>query len=272
MKKESQPWRDRLHEIIYEADTKEGKLFDVTLLVAILASILFVMLESVQEIQAAYGDILNIGEWILTILFSIEYILRIIAIKKPSSYIFSFYGIIDFLSTIPKYLSIFFIGTHSLVALRALRLLRVFRILKLARFVGESNNFIKALKASRAKIAVFLFFVLILCTILGTVMYLIEGGDNGFTSIPRSVYWAIVTLTTVGYGDIAPQTPFGQLIASVIMILGYGIIAVPTGIVSSEMTKIKDVQLNTQSCDHCSHEMHDDNAVYCNRCGNKLQK
>ncbi|CAL2079338.1 ion transporter [Tenacibaculum sp. 190524A02b] len=269
MNRTSKNWKEKLHEIIYEADTPAGKLFDIILLIAILSSVLFVMLESVASIESQYGALLNIGEWVLTILFSVEYILRIISIKKPSKYIFSFYGIIDFLSTIPKYLSIFFIGTHSLVALRALRLLRIFRILKLARFIGESNNFIKALKASRAKIAVFLFFVLILCLILGTVMYLIEGGDNGFTSIPRSVYWAIVTLTTVGYGDIAPHTPLGQFIASIIMILGYGIIAVPTGIVTSEMTK-SDIHLNTQSCPHCSHEQHNDDAIFCNQCGNKL--
>lgn len=270
MKQQPQNWKDTLHEVIYEADTRAGKLFDIILLIAILSSVLFVMLESVNEIELKYGNILNVGEWILTILFSIEYILRIISIKKPSKYIFSFYGIIDFLSTIPKYLSIFFIGTHSLVALRALRLLRVFRILKLARFIGESNNFIKALKASKAKIAVFLFFVLILCMILGTIMYLIEGGENGFTSIPRSVYWAVVTLTTVGYGDIAPHTPFGQFVASIIMVLGYGIIAVPTGIVTSEMTKVNDINLNTQSCPNCSHGEHNDDAIFCSHCGSKL--
>ncbi|KAB1159920.1 ion transporter [Tenacibaculum aiptasiae] len=270
MKTESKNWKEKLHEIIYEADTPAGKLFDIVLLIAIIASIVLVMLESVNSINAKYGEILNISEWLITILFSVEYIVRIVSINRPQKYIFSFYGVIDLLSTLPKYLAIFFTGTHSLVALRALRLLRVFRILKLARFIGESNNFMKALKASRAKIAVFLFFVLILCVILGTVMYLIEGGDNGFTSIPRSVYWAIVTLTTVGYGDIAPHTPFGQFIASIIMILGYGIIAVPTGIVSSEMVKVNDINLNTQSCPSCSYEGHDDDASYCNHCGSKL--
>ncbi|WP_272148689.1 ion transporter [Tenacibaculum aiptasiae] len=270
MKTESKNWKEKLHEIIYEADTPAGKLFDIVLLIAIIASIVLVMLESVNSINAKYGEILNISEWFITILFSVEYIVRIVSINRPQKYIFSFYGVIDLLSTLPKYLAIFFTGTHSLVALRALRLLRVFRILKLARFIGESNNFMKALKASRAKIAVFLFFVLILCVILGTVMYLIEGGDNGFTSIPRSVYWAIVTLTTVGYGDIAPHTPFGQFIASIIMILGYGIIAVPTGIVSSEMVKVNDINLNTQSCPSCSYEGHDDDASYCNHCGSKL--
>lgn len=271
--KEDQPKhkiRTRLHEIIYEADTPAGKFFDIVLLIAILASILLVMLESVDSIHQQYDTALDVSEWVITILFSVEYILRIVSIQKPSKYIFSFYGVIDLLATLPKYLSIIFVGTHSLVALRALRLLRVFRILKLARYIGESNNFIKALRASKAKIAVFLFFVLILCIILGTVMYMIEGAENGFTSIPRSVYWAIVTLTTVGYGDIAPHTPLGQLIASVIMILGYGIIAIPTGIVSSEMTKVDQIHVNTQSCPNCASEGHKDHAEFCYHCGSKL--
>ncbi|AUC84166.1 ion transporter [Polaribacter sp. ALD11] len=262
-------WKERLHEIIYEADTKEGKLFDVILLIAILASILLVMLESVKSFDNAHHSLLNIGEWIITILFSIEYILRVISIKKPSKYIFSFYGIIDFLSTVPMYLSLFFIGSQGLVALRALRLLRVFRILKLARYIGASNKLMLALKASRAKIAVFLFFVVIVCIILGTIMYMIEGEENGFTNIPVSIYWAIVTLTTVGFGDIAPQTPLGQLIASAIMILGYSIIAIPTGIVSSEMTKT-DVDTNTQSCPSCLKETHKTNATFCYNCGSIL--
>lgn len=262
-------WKHRLHEIIYEADTPAGKLFDVVLLIAILASILFVMLESVPSINEAYGDLLNTAEWVITILFTIEYILRLIAIQKPLKYVFSFYGIIDLLSTIPKYISLILVGSHNLAALRALRLLRVFRILKLARYIGASNKLIIALKQSKAKIAVFLFFVLILCIILGTVMYMIEGAENGFTSIPRSVYWAIVTLTTVGYGDIAPGTPLGQLIASVIMILGYGIIAIPTGIVSSEMTKTT-IQTNTQACPNCLKDNHQDDADFCYHCGHKL--
>lgn len=266
-------WKAKLHEVIYEADTKAGKLFDIILLILIVASIILVMLESVQEFANKYGNFLNIAEWTVTILFTIEYIARIICIKKPKEYIFSFYGIVDLLSTIPKYLAIFLAGSHSLVALRALRLMRVFRILKLARFVGESSNFVKALKASRAKIAVFLFFVLILCIILGTVMYLIESeSESGFTSIPRSVYWAIVTLTTVGYGDIAPVTALGQFIASLIMILGYGIIAVPTGIVSAEYSnqKKQKVHLNTQSCPNCGSEGHRDDAEFCYECGHKL--
>ena len=265
-------WRAKLHEIIYEADTPVGKLFDVILLIAILASIVLVMLESVESIDNKYHGLLDISEWIITILFSIEYIARIVVVKKPIKYITSFYGIIDLLSTIPKYLSLLLVGSHSLVAFRALRLLRVFRILKLTRYIGESTNFVRALKTSRAKIAVFLSFVLILCIILGTVMYLVESKESGFTSIPRSVYWAIVTLTTVGYGDIAPITPLGQFIASIIMIMGYGIIAVPTGIVSSEMTRInkKDVHTNTQSCSNCLDSSHQDGSHFCHKCGERL--
>ena len=273
-------WKNKLHEIIYEADTPAGKLFDVVLLIIILASIVLVMLESVKSVDKNHHDLLNTLEWIITILFSLEYIARIICVNKPIKYIFSFYGIIDFLSTIPKYISLLFGGLHALAALRALRLLRVFRILKLARYLGASKTLVTALKASRAKIFVFLFAVLILSVIFGTLMYLIEGEESGFTSIPISVYWCIVTLTTVGFGDIAPVTPLGQLIATVIMILGYGIIAVPTGIVSAEYTsKAKendtpqkpDVHLNTQSCPNCSAESHRDNAGFCYNCGHTLQ-
>lgn len=264
-------WKHKLHEIIYEADTSEGKLFDIILLIAILASIILVMLESVDSFDVKYHDSLIIGEWIITILFSLEYIFRIISIKKPTKYIFSFFGIIDFLSTIPIYLSLIYAGSQGLVALRALRLLRVFRILKLARYIGASNKLLLALKASKAKIAVFLFFVLIVCIILGTVMYMIEGAENGFNNIPKSIYWAIVTLTTVGFGDIAPQTPLGQLISSVIMILGYSIIAIPTGIVSSEMTKTPDEHnTSTQSCPNCLKEKHREKANFCYNCGSIL--
>ena len=270
---QSKSWREKVHEIIYEADTPAGKLFDVLLLIVILVSIVLVMLESVESIEAEYAAFLNISEWVITILFSLEYILRIITVKKPKVYIFSFYGIIDLLSTIPKYLSLFFVDTHSLIALRALRLMRVFRILKLTRFIGESANLGKALKRSRTKIAVFVSFVIVLCVILGTVMYLVESEqDSGFSSIPRSVYWAVVTLTTVGYGDIAPITALGQFIASLIMILGYGIIAVPTGIVTSEMTKTEEklIPHNTQACSNCNETYHQDDAEYCHKCGYKI--
>ena len=265
-------WKTKLHEIIYEADTPAGKLFDVILLIVILASIVLVMLESVKSIDIKYHKFLNVSEWVITILFTLEYIARIITVKKPLKYITSFYGIIDLLSTIPKYLSFFLVGGHSLVALRALRLMRVFRILKLVRFIGESNNLIRALKASRVRIAVFISFILILCTILGTIMYLIEDDASGFTSIPESVYWAIVTLTTVGYGDIAPQEPLGQFIASLVMILGYAIIVIPTGIITSEIVKdsINNVHTNTQSCLNCSAGKHRDDAEFCYECGHKL--
>ncbi|MFH6770131.1 ion transporter [Gaetbulibacter aquiaggeris] len=270
-------WKTTLHEIIYEADTPAGKLFDIVLLITIIASIVLVMLESVKHIDSNYHDVLNISEWIITILFSLEYIARIITVKKPFKYIFSFYGIIDLLSTIPKYISLIVGGVHALAALRALRLLRVFRILKLGRYLGASNSLIAALKASRAKISVFLFAVVIVAIILGTIMYMVEGEENGFTNIPKSVYWCIVTLTTVGFGDIAPQTPLGQFIASLVMILGYGIIAVPTGIVSAEYaqhnkpkTKEEDIHLNTQSCPNCSASKHKDHAGFCYNCGYKL--
>lgn len=279
-------WKTKLHEIIYEADTPEGKLFDVVLLIAILASIILVMLESIESFDQKYHDFLNVSEWVITILFTIEYILRIVTVNKPIKYILSFYGIIDLLSTIPKYLSLFFVGSQALVALRALRLLRVFRILKLARYLGASNQLANAIKASRAKISVFLFAVLIASVIFGTIMYLVEGADSGFTNIPKSVYWCIVTMTTVGFGDIAPITPLGQFIAAVIMIMGYGIIAVPTGIVSAEYTKsagktenpkkedetkLKTVTLNTQCCANCFAQKHQDDAEYCHKCGCKLR-
>ena len=265
-------WKNRLHDIIYEADTPMGKLFDVILLILIVLSIIIVMLESVKGLSAETYKLLYYAEWIITIFFTFEYVARIISIKKPSSYIFSFYGIIDFLSTIPLYLSFFITGTSALLAVRALRLLRVFRILKISRYIGESNKLAKAIKDSRAKILVFLFVVLVLCIIMGTLMYIIEGEESGFKSIPISVYWCIVTLTTVGYGDIAPVTPLGQLLAAIIMIMGYGIIAVPTGIVSAEYTYHQNkVHLNTQSCSHCGENEHKDNAKFCHKCGMNLK-
>jgi len=275
-------WKTKLHDIIYEADTPAGKLFDVILLIAIIASIILVMLESIKSFDQKYHNLLNISEWIITILFSFEYIARIVTVKKPFKYIFSFFGIIDLLSTIPKYISLLFGGIHALAALRALRLLRIFRILKLARYLGASNMLASALKASRAKISVFLFAVLIVCIIFGTLMYLIEGEASGFTSIPVSVYWCIVTLTTVGFGDIAPVTPLGQFMAAIIMVLGYGIIAVPTGIVSAEYTaqnnpdkskktpENQTIHLNSQSCENCLKTGHKDYADYCYNCGEKL--
>lgn len=264
-------FKHRLHEIIYEADTRAGKFFDVLLLIFILSSVVLVALESVQLIDEKYHVLLDVAEWVITIIFSIEYILRIICIKHPYKYIFSAYGIIDLVSTLPKYISLFFGGTQSLLALRALRLLRIFRILKLTHFVGESNSLLRALSSSKTKILVFMFSVVVLCIIFGTIMYMVETDESGFTSIPRSIYWCIVTMTTVGYGDIAPTSPLGQFIASIIMVLGYGIIAVPTGIVSAEFTsQAFKVEHNTQACPNCMNTQHKDHAKYCHQCGEIL--
>ena len=264
------PFQQKLHTIIFEADTRAGKWFDIILLVAILLSVTTVMLESVESIRVIYGNLFTIVEWAFTILFTIEYLARIIAIGKPKKYIFSFYGIIDLISIIPTFLGLFILGSHTLSIIRSIRLLRVFRILKLAQFIKEADILMKALRASRAKIIVFLFAVLSLTFILGTLMYLIETPENGFTSIPRSIYWAIVTLTTVGYGDIAPQTIIGQALASLIMIIGYAIIAVPTGIVGAELAKNQTLKTNTQACPECSLEGHDDEAEFCKFCGSHL--
>lgn len=266
-------WRLKLHEVIYGTDTPAGKLFDIILLVVILYSIIIVMLESIPSINANYHGFLNISEWAVTLLFTMEYVLRIICINRPQKYIFSFFGIIDLLSTIPKYLSYFVIGSQFISAFRALRLLRVFRILKLVRFVGESNNLLRALRASRTKIFVFVFFVLVISVLLGTIMYLVEGPEHGFNSIPHSVYWTIVTLTTVGYGDISPDTGLGQVIATLIMIIGYGIIAVPTGIVSAEYAAAKKDETGYdkgRACPNCSAEVYRADTVYCRKCGHKL--
>ena len=267
-------WRDKLHEIIYEADTPTGKIFDLALLSIIVLSIALVMLESVHSLNVKYFEIFYMAEWIITIVFSIEYILRIISIRKPWTYIFSFYGIVDLLSTIPTYLVLIFGGHNFFFAIRAFRLLRVFRILKTTHYIGESNKLWRAVKNSRVKVFVFLFTVLIICIIMGTVMYLVEGPENGFRNIPVSIYWCIVTLTTVGFGDIHPLTPAGQAIASLIMIVGYGIIAVPTGIVSAEYTKtIKTLpHLNTQVCRYCNESKHLDGSKYCHNCGNILNE
>ena len=262
-------FKNKLYDIIFEADTPIGKAFDVLLLILIFLSIFAVSLESVTEINIKYGKILITLEWIITIFFTIEYILRILIVNKAKTYIFSFFGIIDFLSILPSYLSLFFIGTHGFVVIRALRLLRIFRVFKLSRYISEGNTLFKALKASRAKIAVFLYSVIMLVIIIGTIMYLVEGEENGFTSIPQSIYWAIVTLTTVGYGDIAPATTIGKFIASFVMIIGYGIIAVPTGIVSSEIA-IASKKTTTQVCPHCLKEGHDYDSTHCKYCGSQL--
>ena len=260
-----------MHEIIFEADTFWGKAFDVALLIAIALSIIVVMLESVREIESGYGDTLRIIEWVFTILFTLEYIARLLSVLHPSRYALSGLGLIDLLSIIPTYLSLFVAGSQTFLVIRTLRLLRVFRIFKLARYLGAAKGLVKALRASRTKIIVFVVFVVSLSVILGTFMYLIEGRENGFTSIPGSIYWAIVTLTTVGYGDIAPQTVLGQLFATIIMIMGYGIIAVPTGIVTVELAGVwQGGKVTTRACANCSQEGHDEDAEFCKHCGYQL--
>jgi len=267
---ETKPWRTKIYEVIFEADTPSGKLFDVLLIFAILLSVTVVFLESIEELKNDYGQIFYALEWGFTILFSIEYLLRIISVNKPLRYIFSFYGVIDFLSIAPTYLSLIIVGSQYLLAIRILRLLRVFRVFKLTHLLTQSNILVEALKASRAKIAVFLFAVLTSVVVIGAIIYVVEGPENGFTSIPVSMYWAIVTLTTVGYGDISPQTPLGQFVASIVMIMGYAIIAVPTGIVSVEIASAAKKQLTTQVCPNCLSEGHDKDAVHCKYCGEKL--
>jgi len=264
-------WQKKLHVVIFEADTKAGKQFDWILLGAIVLSILVVMLESVPEYGEAYGTWFTAIEWGLTILFTIEYILRILTVRRSITYILSFYGLVDLLSILPTYLGLFFHGTHSLAIIRSLRLLRVFRILKLGKYISDGQNLMQALKNSRSKIIVFLGAILTSVTILGTIMYLVESPESGFTSIPRSIYWAIVTLTTVGYGDIYPASELGQFIAAIVMILGYAVIAVPTGIVTNELIQTKSAEkISTQVCENCSREGHDKDAIFCKYCGDSL--
>jgi len=262
--------RDRLHEIIFEAETPAGKAFDVALLVAIVVSIIAVCLESVASIRIRFGPWLRTLEWTITIRFPAEYLLRLYCVRHPWKYAKSFYGIVDLLSFLPSYLSFFVAGSQSLLVIRALRLLRVFRVLKLAHFVGEAKMLHAALRASSRKIVVFLGTVLTVVVIVGSLMYLIEGPKNGFTSIPQSMYWAIVTMTTVGYGDLAPQTIVGKVVASLLMIMGYGIIAVPTGIVTVELAHSARTSTRTDACPDCGADGHATDAVHCKYCGARL--
>ncbi|MFC2083941.1 ion transporter [Bacteroidota bacterium] len=263
-------FRFKLHEIIFEADTPAGKAFDVLLIISIILSVIAVMLDSITPIRLEYGAVLYLIEWFFTILFTIEYLLRLYCVGKPMKYASSFYGVIDLVAILPTYVSMLFPGSQYFLVIRILRVLRVFRVLKFVQYIKAARLLKEALKASSKKIMVFLFAVLTLVVILGSLMYMIEGEENGFTSIPKSIYWSIVTLTTVGYGDILPQTPIGQFLAAIIMILGYGIIAVPTGIVTVEMVKKREDQYTTQACPECGKEGHDSDAVFCKFCGSKI--
>jgi voltage-gated potassium channel len=263
--------KDRLYEIIFEADTREGRIFDICLIVLILVSILLVILDSISPIHEKYFFELRAAELSITVIFIIEYILRIYVVRKPSKYIFSFYGIVDFLAILPGIIVFIFTASQSLVVIRSIRLLRVFRILKLNRYTSAGRFLSVALYRSREKVLMFLAAIVTLVVIFGTIMYLIEGGENGFTSIPAGIYWAIVTLTTVGYGDVVPITGIGQAIASIIMVMGYSIIAVPTGIITSEIMRLPSRE-NTKVCPRCMYDIHDDDAEYCKKCGTELNK
>ena len=267
------PWREALNDIIFGAESPAGKYFDILLVSCITASVIAVMLSSVEAFHAQYTQLLFYAEWSFTLLFTVEYILRLIAVRKPILYACSFYGIIDLLSILPTYIGLLLPGVKYLLIIRILRLLRIFRIFKLAEYMEEADTLMTALKKSSRKILVFLYTVLTLAIVFGSLLYVIEGDHSGFTSIPKSVYWAIVTLTTVGYGDIAPQTPLGQIVAASIMVMGYGIIAVPTGIYSAELIKSYSTKtLRNDACPDCGKLGHDTDADYCKYCGGLLDE
>ncbi len=264
-------WRSKIFKIIYHSDTLAGKWFDILLIVFIVGSVLTIILDSVAELNAQYGSWFKILEWFFTIIFTFEFIIRLISIRRPMRYVFSFFGIVDILSILPTYLSLFIGGAQHLLILRILRILRVFRILKLVRYTKEAQLLTQSLANSRHKIFVFFFFIITVLILFGSIMYLIEGPENGFNSIPDGIYWAVVTLTTVGYGDIAPHTVFGRIIASLIMLTGYSIIAVPTGIFAAEFNKeSKRIRDKARVCTTCNLKGHTRNAIYCRRCGEEL--
>ena len=264
------PWQLQLNDIIFGAESRLGKTFDICLIATILLSVFAVMLESVPAIASRYGTTLYILEWTFTLMFTIEYLVRLSCVRFPTRYAFSFYGLVDLLSILPTFISLLFPGAHTLLVIRILRILRVFRVLKLFSYMHEAEHLALALRASKRKIFVFLYFVCTIVVVFGAVMYLVEGPENGFTSLPKSMYWAIVTLTTVGYGDIAPSTPLGQLIASATMITGYAIIAVPTGIYTAELTQAMQTKRDARGCPGCGKTGHDHDADFCRYCGTEL--
>ncbi len=261
--------KETLFNIVFKADTRAGKAFDLILIATIILSIFVVLTESVASIWAEYTQLFKTLEWLITILFSAEYLLRIAIVRTPRKFIFSFYGIIDLLSCLPAYIALFTAGASGLVVIRALRLLRLFRVLKLTRYMNASTFIWEALKASRYKIGIFLYTVVMVVIVIGALMYFIEGEASGFDSIPRAMYWVVVTITTVGYGDIAPMTTTGQFIASIVMILGYAIIAVPTGIVTAETNRIKNENTETKNCPRCL-TINKKDANYCTKCGENI--
>lgn len=263
-------WRSKVHEIIFEADTPAGKAFDVALIWSVILSVATVVLESVSMIRASYGDILSGLEWLFTILFTVEYVLRLLCVRQPFAYAASFFGVVDLLAVVPTYASVFVPGSQYLLSIRILRLLRIFRIFKLTEYLSEASVIRTALLASRRKISVFLFAVMTVVVVIGSAMYAIEGEEHGFSDIPTSIYWAIVTMTTVGYGDLSPQTALGKVLASVVMIIGYSVLAVPTGIVTVEMSQASRRGVTNRACPSCGSEGHDVDAVHCKYCGGRL--
>lgn len=264
------PWQLALHTVIFEADTPAGKAFDVALLVAIVASVVVAMVDSVPTLAADQHDALIVADWVFTVLFTVEYVLRLLCVRRKLGYALSFFGLIDLASFVPTYLTLFDFGYHGGQVIRTLRLLRVFRVFKLARFLGEATTLRRSLVASRAKVTVFLTFVLIMVCILGSTMYVVEGPEHGFTSIPEGIYWAVVTVTTVGYGDLSPVTPLGKLIAALAMVMGYSVLVIPGGIISAEWAAQRSSGISTQACPDCSAEGHDVDARFCNMCGARL--
>ncbi|MBA3708417.1 MAG: ion transporter [Planctomycetes bacterium] len=259
--------RERLFEVVFESDTLAGRLFDLGLLWAIILSIAAVILASIPAIARSWGPTLKIAEWVFTIVFSIEYVLRFVSVRNPTRYAGSFFGLVDLAAILPGYIDLLIPGAQSLLVVRVLRLLRVFRLLKLGRYLGEAEILLTAVRASRPKIIVFLTFVFAVVIIVGALMYLVESGSAGFESIPSSMYWAIVTLCTVGYGDVVPLTPLGKAIASLLMIMGYGVIAVPTGIVSVELARVSNLPVSGQACPACTRSGHAVDATHCKFCG-----
>ncbi len=263
-------WRRRCYDVIFGHEKGAGRNFDVALIVAIVVSVLVTMLDSVAELHAAHGRLFLLLEWTFTVLFSLEYLLRLVIVREPLRYARSFFGVIDLLAVLPTYLSLLIPGAQYLLVIRVLRIVRVFRILKLIRYIDESALLLEALSRSRRKIFVFLLSIVSIVVIFGALMFIVEGPAHGFTSIPMGMYWAIVTVATVGYGDVAPGTPGGRLIASVLMLIGYGIIAVPTGIYTAELASSLRQQRDHRRCDGCSVAGHEADALFCRRCGTAL--